>query len=205
MDEWKRLISLSIVVLCLAFGTRLNAQDRFYIGLSSQINNTRLMVDYTSTKVKGAYRPASILYTEFEFGRYLGFHTGLGYTMMTQNSDAFKNDFHYLAMPLYLKVGRLKEHKLLAFSSFVGMDMHYLLKASHLTPDGSDTDIREYAQSFHSDFATGAGVKFRLSGSFSIEALLTMSIGTMINANNAALLDINNLNTGFRLNLSYKF
>ena len=92
-------------------------------------------------------------------------------------------------MGLYLKVGRLKEHKLLAFSSFVGTDMHYLLKASHHTPDGSEADIREYSQSFHSDFATGAGVKFRLSDSFSIEALLTMSIGTMINANNAALMD----------------
>jgi hypothetical protein len=205
MDEWNRLVSLSISVICLAFGTHLKAQDRLSIGLSSQINNTRLMVDYSSTKVKGAQRPASILYTEFEFGRYLGFHTGLGYTMMSQNSDAFKNNFHYLAMPLYLKIGRLKEQKLLAFSSFIGMDMHYLLKASHLASDGSGTDIKEYAQSFHSDFATGAGIKLRLSGSFSIETLFTMSIGTNINAYNAALMDINNLNTGFRLNLSYKY
>ena len=205
MDEWKRLVSLSIIILSLVVSTRLDGQDRFSIGLSSQINNTRLMVDYSSTRVKGAYRPAAILYTEFEFGRYLGFHTGLGYTMMTQNSDAFKNNFHYLAMPLYLKVGRLDEHRLLAFSSFIGTDLHYLIKAIHLTPDGINSDIGEYAQSFHSDFAAGAGVKFRLSGSFSIEAMLTASIGTMINADNAALMDINNLNTGFRLNLSYKF
>jgi hypothetical protein len=205
MGEWKWLMSLSILILCLGFVSLLHAQDRFSIGLSSQINNTRLMVDYASTQVKGAYRPTSILYTEVEFGRYLGIHTGLGYTMMTQNSDAFKNNFHYLAMPLYLKIGRLKDNKLLAFSSFVGMDMHYLLKASQLSPDRSNTDIGEYAQNFHADFATGAGVKFRVSGSFSMEALLTLSIGTMINADNAALMDINNLNTGFRLNLSYKF
>ena len=199
-----RYVLVGTLLISSSFRLQLEAQDRFSIGLSSQINNTRMMVDYASTRVKSAYRPAGILFSEIDLGRRLGFHTGLGYTMMTQNSDAFKNNFHYLAMPLYLKVGRLHEQKLLAFTSFIGMDMHYLLKASHLNNDGNSTDIREHAQSFHADLAAGAGVKFRLKGNWSIESLFTVSIGTNINAYNAVLMDINNLNTGLRLNLSYK-
>ena len=142
---------------------------------------------------------------EFEFGKKLALHSGLGYTMMTQNSDAFKNDFHYLALPLYLKFGRLKDDKRMAFTSFIGTDIHYLLKANHIGEDGTKTDIKDYAQTFHSDLTGGLGIKIRLSERFSMESMVSISYGTNINEYNAALMDINNLNTGFRLNLSYKF
>ena len=201
----KQIILIFFFIAGGAFGLHLHAQDRFSIGVSTQIHNTRLMVDYSSTHVKGAYRPGSIFLAEYEFGKHMGLHTGLGYTMMTQNSDAFKNNFHYLAMPLYLKIGRLKEDKRLAFSSFIGVDMHYPLKATHLSLTGDRTDIMNYTQKFHADLAGGAGVKFRLSDRFSIEALISISHGSSINVDNAALMDINNLNTGFRINLSYKF
>ena len=63
----------------------------------------------------------------------------------------------------------------------------------------------KYAQKFHSDLAGGAGIKIRLTDSFALEALVSISHGSNISIDNAALMDINNLNTGFRLNLSYKF
>lgn len=205
MKQMKQTILIFILIAGESFGLHLHAQDRFLIGVSTQIHNTRLMVDYSSTRVKGAYRPSSVLFAEYEFGKHLGLHTGLGYTMMTQNSDAFKNNFHYLAMPLYLKIGRLKEDKCLAFTSFIGMDMHYPLKATHISLNGDRTDILDYTQKFHADLAGGAGVKFRLSNRFSMEALVSISHGSNISVDNAALMDINNLNTGFRINLSYKF
>lgn len=201
----KRSLLISILIATVAFASQLEAQDRLLMGVSAQIHNTRLMVDLTSTQVKSAYRPASVLFMEYEFGRRLGFHTGLGYSMMTQNSDAFKNNFHYLAVPLHLKIGRLKEDKRLAFTSFFGVDMHYLLKAEHQNDDGSKMDLKEYAQTWHTDLTGGAGVKLRLTGNLALETMLSISYGSNVNAYNAALMDINNLNTGFRLNLSYSF
>ncbi len=201
----KKIILIFILIAGKAFGLHIHAQDRFLIGVSTQIHNTRLMVDYSSTHVKGAYRPGCVLFAEYEFGKHMGLHTGLGYTMMTQNSDAFKNNFHYLAMPLYLKIGRLKEDKRLAFTSFIGMDMHYPLKATHISPAGDKKDIMKYTQKFQADLAAGAGIKFRLSNNFSMETIFSLSHGSNIAVDNAALMDINNLNTGFRINLLYKF
>ena len=63
----------------------------------------------------------------------------------------------------------------------------------------------EYAQKFHMDLAAGVGMKIRLSGNFALEGLVSISYGSNINSYNAALMDINNFNTGFRLNLAYKF
>ena len=83
--------------------------------------------------------------------------------------------------------------------------MHYPLKATHVSLTGDGTDIMDYTQKFHADLVGGAGVKFRLSDSFSMEALVSISHGSNISIDNAALMDINNLNTGFRINLSYKF
>ena len=205
MARLQRNILVIMLISAAANGLQLFAQGKLQIGISSQIHNTRLLVDYSSTHVKGAYRPTCVFFVEYDIGRHLGLHTGLGYTMMTQNSDAYKNNFHYLAMPLYLKIGRLKDDKRLAFTSFIGLDMHYLLKANHISLDGNGTDIMEYAQIFHSDLAGGAGMKIRLTDSFALEALVSISIGSNINSYNAALMDINNLNTAFRLNLAYKF
>ncbi|MGW8315680.1 MAG: hypothetical protein ACWGNV_08780 [Bacteroidales bacterium] len=182
----------------------LHAQGRMLIGISTQIHNTRLMVDLSSTKVKGAYRPSNVVFTEFEFGRFMAFHTGLGYAMMTQNSDAFKNNFHYLSLPLYLKFGRHSGQQTVAFTSFIGTDLHYLLKADHLAPDGSRTDIVEYVQKFQADMVGGLGLKCRLSDRLSLEGMVSVSYGSNIVIENAALMDVNNLNTGYRLNLSYR-
>lgn len=201
----KQFILISIFFATGLLLLQVQAQDKFSLGVSAQIQNTRLLVDLSSSHVKGAYRPASVLFMEYEFGKNLGFHTGLGYSMMTQNSDAFKNNFHYLALPLHLKIGRLREDKRVAFTSFIGVDVHYLLKAEHQNPEGSEVDLSEYAQTFQTDLSGGAGAKFRLTESLALEAMLSISYGSMVNADNAALMDINNLNFGFRINLSYKF
>jgi len=205
MERLKRIILIVGLITEGTWGLHLNAQEKLQLGISTQIHNTRLMVDLSSTHVKGAYRPTNVLFAEYSFGKHLAIHTGLGYTMMTQNSDAFKNNFHYLALPLYLKIGRLKDDKRLTFKSFIGMDMHYLLKATHITPNGNETDIMEYSRKFHSDLVGGAGIIVRLSDRFFMEGLVSVSFGSNVAIDNAALMDINNLNTGYRLNLLYKF
>lgn len=200
----KQLLCIFILIAGGISFSLLHAQDRISVGVSAQLSNTRLMADYASTRVKGAYCPGSVLFAEYEFGKYMGIHTGFGYSMMSQNSDAFKNNFHYMAMPLYLKIGRLKDEKRLAFSSLLGIDMHYPFKASRISRAGESKDIMAYTQKFHADITGGAGVKFRLSDNLSMEAMISLSHGSGVNVDNAALLDINNLSTGLRINLSYK-
>jgi hypothetical protein len=184
--------------------TGIFAQEKLLVGISGQMINTRIMTDYLNPHTKGAFRPTSIVYFEYNFGKKCAIHSGLGYTMMTQNSEAFKNNFHYLTMPLYLKIGRVQNDNRFAFTTFYGINVHYLLKAQHVVPDGPEQDIMNHCQPFHYDFAVGAGIKYKLSDKCILEALYSLSIGTMINKNNAAYLDINNFNSGFMLNLSYK-
>jgi opacity protein-like surface antigen len=182
----------------------LSAQDKLSVGISGQMHNTRIMTDYVNPHTKGAFRPTSIVYFEYDFGKKWSLHSGLGYTMMTQNSEAFKNNFHYLTMPIYLKIGRIQDNKRFAFTSFFGTNVHYLLKAQHVIPDGPNQNIMNHCQSFQYDFTVGAGIKYKLSDKYTLEALYSISIGTMINKNNAAYFDANDFNSGFMLNLSYK-
>jgi hypothetical protein len=195
------LIAIIFIITGLKF---VNAQEKLSFGLSTQIQNTKLLVNASSLIVKGAYRPTSILFTEYNFWRKMSIHTGIGYTMMTQNSDAFKNDFHYLAMPLYLKHGKMKDNKKLAFKSFYGANFHYLLNANHTYLNGEKVNIMEHCRQFHWELVVGGGLKYRLSDNLSLEALTSFSIGYMLTKFNPAYMDVHNINTGFMLNLSYK-
>lgn len=194
-----------ILVLSIA-STSMNikAQGKLSAGLSAQYINTQLVVNVSSINAKGAYRPGATLFVEYDIGKRMALHTGLGYTMMTQNSDAFTNDFHYLAMPFHLKFGRLKADKRFVFTSFLGTDLHYLLSARHHSLEGGQKSINELTRRFHFDLVVGGGLKFRLSEQLSLEPQASFSFGHNINKYNAAYMDINNINTGFRLNLSYR-
>jgi hypothetical protein len=198
-----------IFVVALLFiatiSMNMNAQGKLSAGLSAQLINTRLVVNVSSLNAKGAYRPGTTLFVEYDMGKNMALHTGLGYTMMTQNSDAFTNDFHYLAVPLHLKFGRLKAGKRFAFTTFVGTDLHYLLSARHNFLDGGEKNIIDQARQFHFDLVVGGGIKFRLSEQLSLEPQASFSFGYNINKYNAAYLDINNINIGYMLNLTYKF
>ena len=132
-------------------------------------------------------------------------HTGFGYTMMTQNSDAFQNDFHYLAMPLYFKHGKLKDDKKIAFKSFCGANLHYLLDAKHTYLSGEETDIMKHSRKFHWELVIGGGLEFKLTEKLSLEALTSLSLGYMLTKYNHAYMDVHNYNSGYMLNLSYKF
>jgi hypothetical protein len=204
MIKLKVFLFLSISFLINPNKTGLFAQEKISIGISAQMLNTRFLVNVSNFRTKGAYRPTSIFFTEYNFGKRYCVHTGLGYSMMTQNSDAFRNNFNYLVMPLYLKKGRLKENQRIAFASFFGVNLHYLLKAQHIFLDETKMDIMDQSRKFHFDFVVGGGLKFKLSDNFTLEALTDFSLGYFVNKRNAANMDINNFNTGLMLNLSYK-
>ena len=202
-----KIINIKFILLIHFIGNLIvvQAQGKLSIGLSTQMLNTKLIVNASNINAKGAYRPTSVLFAEYNFWRKMAVHSGLGYTMMTQNSDAFKNNYHYLAMPLYLKHGKLEEGKKIAFTTFYGTNLHYLLSSNHIDYDGVKTDLTGHSRKFHLDFVFGGGLKFKLSDKIILEALTSFSLGSMVNKYNPAYVDVNNLNTGYSLNLSYKF
>jgi hypothetical protein len=202
----KQRICQIIFISCLAILTKPEAyaQEKLSAGISAQMINTRFLVNVSNFKTKGAFRPTTILFTEYCFSKKYSVHTGFGYSMMTQNSDAFKNNFHYLVMPMYLKTGRLKEDKRIAFETFYGFNFHFLLSAQHIFSDKTHESIMNQCRKFHFDIAAGAGLKIKISERMVFEALSAFSLGYFINKRNAVHMDINNFNSGLMLNLSYK-
>ena len=198
-----RLILTTFALLILL--PNMNAQHGLSAGLSTQLINTR-MVDFSAKNIstQGAYRPATTLFVEYEFGRKCAFQSGLGYTMMTQNSDQFKNNFHYLAMPLYFKTGRLSEDKWIAFNTLFGFNLHYLLGARHVYRDETKQDINDLSQQYHFDAVLGAGINIKISEKIRLDVFTIFSAGTYINKITPAQLYLNNINYGFGANLCYK-
>jgi hypothetical protein len=181
------------------------AQEKWVLGTSLQMVNTKIFdINLMNTQTQGAFRPGTTLFTEYNFGKRYAIHTGLGYTMMTQNSDQFKNNFHYLSVPVYFKLGRLKPGKKVASKAMVGTHLQYLIKAAHQVQDDSHLDIRDQSKDFHMDLVMGGGVEFRLSRQISLEAIGTLALGTFINKITPAELYMNNLNMGYMINLTYK-
>ncbi|MFC2123195.1 hypothetical protein ACFLU5_00165 [Bacteroidota bacterium] len=194
-----------VTLVSFIFESGVNAQDKWAIGLSAQMLNTRLVdLNILNITTKGAYRPTSTLFTEYSFGKRYAIHMGIGYSLMTQNSDLFKNDFHYLAVPLYVKTGKIQDNKRIAFTFLVGTNLHYLLKAEHIFLDDSKIDIKEHCQKYHIDGAFGSGIKFRLSERTTLEGFMTFSLGSYVNKPSPAEFNMNNLTSGFMFNLSYK-
>jgi len=204
MIKQRVFLFLIISFLIILNSSGLFAQEKLSVGFSAQMLNTRFLVNVSNFQTKGAYRPTSILFAEYNFREKFRVHAGLGYSMMTQNSDAFRNNFHYLIMPLYFKIGRLKENQRIVFTSFYGVNLHYLFRAQHIFPDETQMDIMGQSRRFHFDLVAGGGLKYKLSDTFTLEALANFALGYFVNKRNAANMDVNNFNTGLMLNLSYK-
>lgn len=201
---FSRKFFLIVIFFAVTGLNAISAQEKLSFGLSTQLQNTRLLVNSSKMNVKGAYRPTAVLYTEYNLWRKMSAHLGFGYTMMTQNSDAFKNNFHYMAVPVYLKYGRLKDGKRIAYKAFIGANFHYLLNAEHVFLSGETASIEQYCRKFHWELTAGGGFEYKLSPKLSIEPLYSLSMGYMLTKNNPAFMDVHNMNTGFMLNLSYK-
>ena len=180
------------------------AQEKIAFGISTQIFNTRFLTNVSNFQTKGIYRPGTVAFVDWKFSKRYDLRSGLGYSLMTQNSDVFKNNINYLVVPVYLKSGQFKENSRFAFTKFYGVNLHYLLGTKHIALDGTKTDITNECRKFHFDLTAGVGVKYKLSNQFTLEALAAYSLGYFINKPNDAFIDINNFNSGFMLNLSYR-
>ena len=98
-----------LYILLLVLGSCLSssAQQKFWFGASAGVQNTLLSSRNSSEiDVKNAFRPFSTLDIEYRLSPRIAIQSGLGYALYTQNTSKYKNNFNFLLVPLYLKVGR---------------------------------------------------------------------------------------------------
>jgi len=140
---------------------------------------------------------------------YLGKHSikhyiGIGYSLYTQNTSKFKNNFNYLTIPLYFKGGSFKNDRKFAFSYFCGINYNYLISAKNIY-QGDKNDIKSYTRRFHQDLALGFGVKHKLTDKLLLETYLTGAVGGYINKASFDGFLLTNMNYGALISLKYRF
>jgi len=180
-----------------------SAQDWFWIGLSGGIQNTYLLSKGRSEiDAQNAFRPNLALNAEFRFSPRLAFQTGLGYSLYTQKTSKFSNNFHYLTIPLHLKAGRFRKERKICLAYFTGVDMNYLLTAKNVYLD-ERSNIVEYTNRLHTELILGLGMKKKINEQFLIEVYLTGKAGGMINnATNDGFVLVNR-NYGIMVSLTH--
>jgi hypothetical protein len=196
---------LFVLLLCFCSGTNARSLNRFSVGLSAQMLNTRIVdMEVLNLQVRGALRPTINVFGEMNLGAKFILHSGLGYSMMTQKSDNFRNNLHYLMIPVYFKTGAKYGKRKWLLTAFGGTNLHYLLRAKHINSHDLKIDLRDYSQHYHMDFVLGAGVKIRLTESLNAEVLTSFNYGSYINRITDAELYLINVNSGIMINLSYQ-
>lgn len=196
--------TLVIVINLICSGSY--AQDAFHVGISAGVQNTLLTSEGRSEiDVKNAFNPLITADIEYRLEPWVGFQSGLGYALYSQNTSEFRNNFSFLSIPLYLKIGGFKKEKRkLAFSMFGGPNFKFLMAANNIYQD-EKTDISEYTTDFHLDYTLAFGLKNKLTERFVLESHLTISSwgGTFNNVSFDGFI-LQNFNYGLLVGLKYR-
>jgi hypothetical protein len=183
----------------------LYAQEGLWYGISLGVQNTYLRSWIRSEiDAKNAARPVSFFNLEYQFSSNVSFQSGIGYSLYTQNTSKFKNNFNYFTIPVYLKGGSYKQDRRYALSYFGGVNLNFLLSAQNLY-QGERNDIKEYTRSFHQDIIFGFGLKHKLRDNFLLEAYLTGAVGGYIPKVSMDGFALLNMNYGVMISFKYQF
>lgn len=190
-----------IVFQLITFSTY--SQNRWSLGLSIAIQNTKLQSETMSrVNVESAYRPFFDAIVQYRFTKKLALESGIGYSLLTQNTSEFNNNFNYLSMPFYLKLGSYKKDRKIALSYLIGIKTQYLFTAKNIY-NNNKTDITEYCDKLHFEGLLGLGVKYKLNDIFEIEFYGFAARGTVINETTHEGFNLYNKNMGLMFNLLY--
>ncbi|MBL7110507.1 MAG: outer membrane beta-barrel protein [Bacteroidales bacterium] len=194
---WLAVSLLILITHCTS------AQDRFWVGLSGGLQNTYLLSSGRSEiDAQNAFRPNLLLNFEFRFSPKIALQTGLGYSLYTQKTSKFNNNFHYLIIPLHIKTGRFRKERKIALAYFVGVDFNYLLSAKNVYMD-ERSNIVEYTKRLHTEPVLGLGIKKKINEQFLVETYITGKMGGVINnASNDGFALINR-NYGIMVSLTH--
>ena len=202
----KIYVNLFLIWLVLVFIVKpSSAQKGLWYGASLGMQNTYLR-SWIRTEIdaKNAVRPVTLFNLEYQLSSGVSFQSGIGYSLYTQNTSKFKNNFNYLTIPLYLKGGSFKNDRKYALSYFCGINNHYLISAQNFYQEEKN-DIKKYTRSFHQDITFGLGMKHRIRDNIQLETYLTGAAGGYINKTSFDGFTLMNMNYGVIINLKYQF
>ena len=204
MRSIQHCIWIAAVIIPILGGRPASAQDGFQFGVSAGVQNTLLYSSYRSEiNVKNAFCPLVTADIEYRFSPLFGIQSGMGYALYSQNTSKFRNNFSYLTVPAYVKLGGFKKERKFALSFFGGPNFKYLISASHVTQHEKN-DISEYTKQFHIDYTLGIGLKYQLNENLVMESQLTGSfLGGSFNRATTDFFILKNTNYGVVLGLKY--
>jgi len=187
------------------YGTELKAQEGFWYGFSLGSQNTYLSSWLKSDiDSKNAIRPFGSVDFEYRFSPKFALQTGLGYTLFTQNTNSFKNNFNYLTIPVLYRGGSFKKDRRFAVSYYCGINNNFLLSAQNKYLDEKN-DINEYTNKFHQELVLGLGIKHEIRENLILESHLIGSVGMQsINKLSTDGFSLINMNYGIKFSLKYQ-
>ncbi len=183
-----------------------SAQNGLRFGISAGIQNTLLSSEMSSEiDVINAFCPLVSADIEYRFAPRIGLQAGLGYALYAQNTSKFRNNFNYLTVPLFLKVGGFKnDNRKFALSFFGGPNLKFLMSASNIYQD-EKTNISDYTTDFHLDYTFGIGLYYRLNERLVLESHLTGTLwGSSFNYVSFTGFVLKNFNYGLVFGFKYK-
>jgi hypothetical protein len=198
------VIKLFILIFLVSFVTKSNAQEGFWYGVSLGAQNTYLVSPkISSIDAKNALRPYTMIDIECRFFPKFAIQSGVGYSLLTQNTSKFKNNFNYLTIPLYFKWGGFKADRKWSNSYFVGMNLNFILSAQNKY-QGEKNDITSYTNKLLKDIVIGYGVKYKYSDHFLLECHLTGSYGSSIELGSSNGSKLIHINYGGMISIKYQ-
>lgn len=198
------IATLTLLVLSCSFSS---AQNGLRYGISAGIQNTLLNSEMSSEiDVKNAICPLVTADIEYRFAPRIGLQSGLGYALYSQNTSKFRNNFNYLTLPVYLKVGGFKkDNRKFALSFFGGPNFKFLMSANNIYQDEKN-DISDYTTEFHLDYTFGIGLNYRLNERLVLESHLTGTLwGSSFNNASFTGFVLKNFNYGAVIGFKYQF
>lgn len=183
-----------------------SAQEGLQCGFTAGIQNTMLRSTYRSEiDAKNAFCP--LLSADMAYGIYsmVAIQSGIGYALYSQNTSKFRNNFSYLTIPLYLRLGGFRNNRRFAFSLFGGPNYKFLISASNAFQNERN-NISDYTTRFHLDYTIGAGLKYKVNEVLALEVHLTTTLpGGSFNIASADGFILKNFNYGAVFGFKYHF
>lgn len=198
------IATLTLLLLSCSFSY---AQNGLRFGISAGIQNTLLSSERSSDiDVKNAFCPLVTADIEYRFAPRIGVQSGIGYALYSQNTSKFSNNFNYLTLPLYLKVGGFKkDNRKFALNFFGGPNFKFLMSAKNIDQDEKN-DISDYTTEFHFDYTFGVGLNYRLDDCLVLESHLTGTLwGGSFNNVSFNGFFLRNFNYGAVIGFKYQF
>lgn len=209
MNKFTRILHgsalIGMIFMLILHGLPVYGQKGFRFGVSAGIQNTLLQSKNRSEiDVRSAFCPLVTADAEYRFTHQFGVQSGIGYALYTQNTSQFRNNFNYLVIPLYFKLGAFKNNRKVTLSFLAGPNFKFLLSAVNRY-EGQKHDISDYTTGFHLDYTLGAGLNYSLGERLMIESHLTSCfLGGSINRSTSDGFFLKNFNYGLTFGMKYR-